>query len=525
MPIEAFLSDDSDDDLMVPLSQRLARKGAVMNGAARETQPSQDPSETLEKNALRRSHTMVEGSPAVVKRKQKKENSPIKLSSESSSISSIEQLLPQTGNLSLDEITEISGDKEPIASSSQASTSQQSSQLSSQPGRAPAKPISSRDCYALISHDILTKYFSDLEIKKIFSEYEVRYKYATDALTPFSVTWVRESTNQETGSPAEREEDHVAVIVSMEDVVRMVHAYMLNKTTSQSPKKMEFKESPVVRDSNKEVVNLASDSDSDSVQSIEEIANDDEDLIAYVEKIRKFHPRKNIILIFFALNSYFQSLKNKEVHKFREYMAALDGKKIRKRKSLGLPIISKSDLTEAIIDLDFRAPLSSTFSVRILRCERNADVMTTIASLTRSIAEAPSKQRLQKLHSMSWFADNDNKNSVDIRDVQKDAPRLWRKQLEQFPKISRDVAEAIACKYPSIHSLVHSYDNLTKEEARLLLQDLQIGKHNGLQKRTRRLGPELSSQLFVYFTSRDPDKFIKSEGQQTFPRHLKKTVP
>lgn len=523
MPIEAFLSDDSDDDLMVPLSQRLARKGAVMNVAARETQTSQDASETLEKNALRRSHTMVEGSPAVVKRKQKKENSPIKLSSESSSISSIDQLLPQTGNLSLDEITEISKDNEPIASESQASTSQQSYQSSSQLGRAPAKPISSRDCYALISHDMLTKYFSDLEIKKIFSEYEVRHKYTTDALTPFSVTWVRESTNQETGSPAEREEDNVAVIVSMEDVVRMVHVYMLNKAASQSSKnKMEFKESPVARNSSTEVVDLASDSDSDSVQSVEETANDDEDLVAYVEKIRKLYPGKNIILIFFALNSYFQSLKNKEVHKFREYMAALDGKKIRKRKSLGLPIISKSDLTEAIIDLDFRAPLSSAFSIRVLRCERNVDVMTTIASLTRSIAEAPSKQRLQKLHSMSWFADNDNKNSVDIKDVQKDAPRLWRKQLEQFPKISRDVAESIACKYPSIHSLIHSYDNLTKEEARLLLQDIQIGKHNGLQKRTRRLGPELSSQLFVFFTSRNPDKFIKSEGQQTLASHLQK---
>ena len=103
---------------------------------------------------------------------------------------------------------------------------------------------------------------------------------------------------------------------------------------------------------------------------------------------------------------------------------------------------------------------------------------------------------------MDWFAENDKGASVDLKDLEKDCIRLWRKQLEQFPKVSRDVADAIIKEYPSVQSLMQAYARLEDDEGRVLLQDISVGRSN------RRVGPEISRKIHLFFTSTDGGMFL-----------------
>ena len=516
--------DDSDEDLMIPLSQRLGLEQKRLfstHEAVTLLSSSSSSSSVAEvvagsnegKNTappLRRCVTLNDFSPVV---KLKKKNTPAKaivqdkesislsnsfsscltLSSASCHSDPESALSSAAAAAKVDEKTEKSPPSQVSVSSSSVISSSQLS--SSSNGRAPAKKISARDCQALISAHFLSKHFKDEEIRKVFSEYEVRFRYDSHAKVDLSVTFVREIIN-EYENAEERPEDQVIVVVGKDDLVRMVHEYkIMSPSDNLSPHKYSD-------DDDEEVIPIRCSSEEDDV--VEETGDQPhEDLVSFVGRISEIHPDKNITLILTGIAAYYRAQKKKLDESYNNFMR---GKKQsnRRKKSDALPSISADDLNDALVDLQIRGSevMQKGKTVNHYVIERMPDVLALIASIARSVAEAPTKRSQKIMSSMDWFAENDKGASVDLKDMEKDSLRLWRKQLEQFPKVSREVADAIAKVYPTVKSLMNAYDRLDESAGRILLQDLPVGKNQ------RRVGPDISRKMHLFFTARDGSLFL-----------------
>lgn len=80
--------------------------------------------------------------------------------------------------------------------------------------------------------------------------------------------------------------------------------------------------------------------------------------------------------------------------------------------------------------------------------------------------------------------------------------------LEQLFNVSSDISSAILAEYPSLKSLMLTYQSLPQENGSLLLSELQIRRGFGTLQQSRRLGPELSKKVYRFFTSTDGDEVI-----------------
>jgi hypothetical protein len=442
----------------------------------------------------------------------KKKNTPVKalasetaVSSLSTSFSSCLTISSASRNSSLDtglELATDTGDHQNEVPASQISSASTSKVISSQTstssgGRAPAKKISCRDCQAVISAHFLTKHFKDDEIRKAFSENEVRFRYDASPKIDLSVKFVREVLN-EYNNVEERPEDQVIVVVESDNFVRMIHQYKANSSASQnSPQKSEDGD-------DEEVIPINSSfSDDDAAAFSTGPDPNSEDLISFIQRISESHPDKSITLIFTGVAAYFRAQKKKLDESYNNFMRDKKPSR-RKKKNDTIPSISREDLSEALIDLQICSSdvMPPGKQVNHYVIEKMPDVLAMIASITRSVAHAPTKRSQKDMSSMDWFAENDKGASVDLKDMKKDPLRLWRKQLEQFPKISREVADAIAKVYPTPKSLINAYDRLDEAAGRILLQDLPVGKN------ARRVGPDISRKLHMFFTARDGDLFL-----------------
>ena len=372
---------------------------------------------------------------------------------------------------------------EPEASQSCSQSSIPPSQ-SSQVGRAPLPAISMRDCSAVVPETLFdSKFFTREELKKACCEFEVRFTEITSSNFPNTITWLRHGTDETSGEKVSKTEDQVLVLLKMEQIVTMVDQY-LRKTFNG------FRAS--------ELVSLeATDSEAD----LEEAMDGRVDFIDFSKSISRVYPQSSIILMLTGMPAYFRRLKNKEQQKFRD---AIRGTQARKRKSIGLPVIKEKDLIDACVDLDMK---SSSFMppgshLRVIHADKADDIATLIASFAKSVAEAPHKRKQREARNMAWYAENDSKFAVDIKDIPQDIERLWKKQLEQFPKVSRDVAEAIAKVYPNPLSLIDAYTLAPRDTASSLLENIRVGKGS------RRVGHEISRKMCTFFTSTKPDEFL-----------------
>lgn len=336
-----------------------------------------------------------------------------------------------------------------------------------------------KNCRAFMDSGLIGSLVRKEELDAKVLEYEVKAELMEEkAAFPSLIKWKRKNSTFDTDgfnvNYEDKDEDMVMVVVQSDDFVRMVHAYKSGNVTS---------------------------SETDSSQT----SADDEqvDFIQFVKSIAKVCPDKHIILIRYGLAGYFRKLKSKEN---RAFTAAMTGKTQRKRNSVALPLISRMDIEEALIDLDLRGTVEipRLKSVRVVNAENPGDIALSIATFTRAIAEKPIKMGRNEEHmSFAWYAAGDNRCTVDVKGPA-DVTKLWRRQLEQFPKVSRDVSEAIAKKYPNINSLMAAYNQFSDpSDGKLLLENILIGKSG-----TRRLGPELSRKIFVYFTTHDPSVFL-----------------
>ncbi|XP_006874008.1 PREDICTED: probable crossover junction endonuclease EME2, partial [Chrysochloris asiatica] len=129
-----------------------------------------------------------------------------------------------------------------------------------------------------------------------------------------------------------------------------------------------------------------------------------------------------------------------------------------------------------------------------------------VCAVTRAIAQRPFKwlrdsQTFSFCTAGRWAAGD--RVARDGRGLR----RIWWRQIQQFNRVSPQVANAVVTAFPSPRLLQQAYEACGSEQERLgLLADLPV--EGGQSGRPRRVGPDLSRRLFLFLTSCHPDLML-----------------
>ncbi|VVC36227.1 Hypothetical protein CINCED_3A003417 [Cinara cedri] len=135
--------------------------------------------------------------------------------------------------------------------------------------------------------------------------------------------------------------------------------------------------------------------------------------------------------------------------------------------------------------------------------ENKNDIGLAILYFTKSIAQRPYKLNKYKEEQdgCDWYASGHTKNCITIDKNGTGLTQLWRQMLSQFPLCALETSEAIASVYSSPIALLQAYDNCsTRLEGETLLQDIPVRRGFGPLASNRRIGPELSKKIYIFFT-------------------------
>jgi len=228
----------------------------------------------------------------------------------------------------------------------------------------------------------------------------------------------------------------------------------------------------------------------------------------YVIDILKKY-QKHLTIVLYGYQSYLKRLRNQEN---KDYLIKTGFEKSKKnnRTDSALPVVKKGDLELAIIDnivrLNDHNELKK-FNVNITMAENSADLVKIIFSTSKAVAVAEAKRERRNQYGLDWYAEADNYGSVDLK-VEKEYTTLWIRQLASFPKISFDMAKAIAAVYPAPQDLLKRYKLCSTIDDKIsLLSNIQVTRSN--YKRTvKKLGPHVSRKIHTFLTTRYGNVFI-----------------
>uniref|UniRef100_A0A663FGD1 Essential meiotic structure-specific endonuclease subunit 2 n=1 Tax=Aquila chrysaetos chrysaetos TaxID=223781 RepID=A0A663FGD1_AQUCH len=116
-----------------------------------------------------------------------------------------------------------------------------------------------------------------------------------------------------------------------------------------------------------------------------------------------------------------------------------------------------------------------------------------VSALTKAIAKRPYKRQLQSKE-LPFCTAGDGTGLWQV----------WKRQIQQFNRVSPATAAAIAEAYPSPSLLLQAYEECsTEDEKRLLLSDIPVKLD--VSSKDRRVGPDLSRRIYLFTVSTDPD--------------------
>uniref|UniRef100_A0A087YML4 Essential meiotic structure-specific endonuclease 1 n=1 Tax=Poecilia formosa TaxID=48698 RepID=A0A087YML4_POEFO len=285
---------------------------------------------------------------------------------------------------------------------------------------------------------------------------------------PRSVTWARQAPSAQQNGAARVPEPHVVMQMTVEDFITLTHNYIQEERHSGSAC------SPT--------------------------------LTSWVRERQRLHPDKRLSLAVIELESYFRARKSRSQKRLRAAVAGEEaggGKEKKKRRSghaEKLPEVSRVEVEEAVVHLQ----LHTGVSVRFLSTWK--EFSDHITMTTKAVAEAPFK-RAREQTGFSFYLESEWAGGQRVDKAGKGLLQAWKRQIQQFNRVSSDVAAAILAAYPSPQLLKKAYSQCRTENEKLsLLSDLLIRRGEGVTSTTRRVGPELSKRLFLLMHSRDPEQ-------------------
>ncbi|NXA04459.1 EME1 endonuclease, partial [Sapayoa aenigma] len=124
---------------------------------------------------------------------------------------------------------------------------------------------------------------------------------------------------------------------------------------------------------------------------------------------------------------------------------------------------------------------------------------------TKAVAEAPFK-RAQEDTGFSFYLEKGWCGGVKVDPSGKGLSKVWKRQIQQFNRVSPAMAEAVVSAYPSPQLLIQAYAKCSSDQEREnMLANIPVHRGEGVTATSRRIGPELSRRIYLQMTSHDPD--------------------
>ncbi|NXC20799.1 EME1 endonuclease, partial [Corythaeola cristata] len=131
---------------------------------------------------------------------------------------------------------------------------------------------------------------------------------------------------------------------------------------------------------------------------------------------------------------------------------------------------------------------------------------------TKAVAEAPFK-RARENTEFPFYLEKGWCGGVKVDHSGKGLSEVWKRQIQQFNRVSLEMAEAIVSAYPSPQLLTQAYSRCSSEEEREnMLANILVHRGDGVTATSRRIGPDLSRRIYLQMTSHDPDLYLDFTG-------------
>ncbi|XP_071620348.1 crossover junction endonuclease EME1 [Heliangelus exortis] len=287
---------------------------------------------------------------------------------------------------------------------------------------------------------------------------------------PCSISWRRKTVSSQMEESDEwTEEPNVLALLPLEEFLSMVHNYK---------------------------------------QEAQHCTGQKETLQSYVAQAVEKIPGKILALAVVGVESYIRGQPKKRLQP-----AAASGNteeeqgKQRKKKAKGSGLeITRKDVDEVLVDLY----LSTQVQVRLLESQEELGEFATMFS--KAVAEAPFK-REQENTGFSFYFEKRWCGGVRVQPSGKGLLEVWKRQIQQFNRVSPEMAEAIVSAYPSPQLLIQAYNRCSSEQERdYLLANITVHRGEGVTATSRRIGPDLSRRIHLQMTSHDPDLCLDATG-------------
>ncbi|XP_015732703.1 probable crossover junction endonuclease EME2 isoform X2 [Coturnix japonica] len=129
-----------------------------------------------------------------------------------------------------------------------------------------------------------------------------------------------------------------------------------------------------------------------------------------------------------------------------------------------------------------------------------------VSALTKAIARRPYKSQLE-MQELSFCTAGVSGKGLRVEKDGTGLWQVWKRQIEQFNRVSPATATAIAEAYPSPGLLVQAYERCSTEDERLqLLSNIPV--KSDISGKDQRVGPDLSRRIYLFMVSTNPDLIL-----------------
>ncbi|XP_067164590.1 crossover junction endonuclease EME1 [Apteryx mantelli] len=284
---------------------------------------------------------------------------------------------------------------------------------------------------------------------------------------PCSITWRRRAVSSQIEEESGwTEEPNVLVLLRLEEFLSMVHNY-------------------------KQEVQGCTEGQKETLQS-------------FVARVIEKMPGKILALAVVEVENYFRSLRAQSKKRLQQAVVNGDqaeeqGKRRKKKAKDSGPDVSRLDVEDALVDLQLQT------QVQVRLAESWEELGEFVSMFTKAVAEAPYKREREKT-GFSFYLENEWCRGVKVDPSGKGLLEVWKRQIQQFNRVSLEMAEAIVSAYPSPQLLDQAYCKCSSEEEREnMLANILVRRGDGVTATSRRIGPELSRRVYLQMTSHDPD--------------------
>uniref|UniRef100_A0A4W3GQA5 ERCC4 domain-containing protein n=2 Tax=Callorhinchus milii TaxID=7868 RepID=A0A4W3GQA5_CALMI len=197
-------------------------------------------------------------------------------------------------------------------------------------------------------------------------------------------------------------------------------------------------------------------------------------------------------LVVMGLEQYFRTQRKRLV-------TEQGGDRPMRRKQKSRVRVSRVDVEVALVHLQL------TTGVQVQFLETWKEFADHINRFTKAVAETPFKRGREKAD-ISFYMENQGSREVKVDRSGKGLLQVWSRQIQQFNRVSADMANAIVSVYPSPWLLNQAYQECSSErERQRLLAAIPVRRGEGVTSSTRKIGPQLSKRVYLQMTSTDPN--------------------